>query len=57
MNTKLDSYRIFNEAARTLSFSKAAKNLYVTQSAISQSITALEKNLDTYLFVMRKVSL
>lgn len=51
MNTKLDSYRIFNEAARTLSFSKAAKNLYVTQSAISQSITALEKNLDTVLFI------
>lgn len=51
MNTKLDAYRIFNEAARTLSFSKAAKNLYVTQSAISQAITALEKNLDTPLFI------
>lgn len=51
MNTKLDYYRIFNEAARSLSFSKAAKNLYISQSAISQTITALEKELDTTLFV------
>lgn len=51
MNTKLDQYRIFNEAAQALSFSKAAKNLYISQSAISQTITALEKELDTTLFV------
>lgn len=51
MNTKLDQYRVFNEAAATRSFSKAAKNLYISQSAVSQTITALENELDTTLFI------
>lgn len=41
---KLEQYKIFNEAASTLSFSKAAKNLFISQSAVSQIIHALEKN-------------
>ncbi len=44
---KLEQYKIFNEAAATLSFSQAAKNLYVSQSAVSQTIHALEKELNT----------
>lgn len=51
MKTKLDYYRIFNEAARTLSFSIASQNLYVSQSAISQVIKTLENDLHVKLFV------
>lgn len=51
MKAKLDYYRIFYETARYASFSTAAKNLYVSQSAISQCIHQLEKELDTQLFV------
>lgn len=48
---KLEQYKIFNEAASTLSFSQAAKNLYISQSAVSQTIHALEKELNTQLFI------
>ncbi len=51
MAIKLEQYRIFNECAATLSFSTAAKNLYISQSAVSQTITALERELDTQLFI------
>lgn len=50
MKTKLDNYRIFYEVARLTSFSKAAEKLYVSQSAISQSIKQLEDDLDCVLF-------
>ena len=33
------------------SFSKAAKNLFISQSAVSQTIHALEKELNTQLFI------
>lgn len=51
MNAKLDYYRIFNEAASSLSFSQAAKNLYISQSAISQAIRQLELELQCKLFI------
>lgn len=51
MNIKLEQYKIFNEAAATLSFSIAARNLFITQSAVSQAILSLEKELQTQLFV------
>lgn len=51
MKTKLDYYRIFYETARHRSFSKAAKLLYISQSAISQCIHQLESDLDAILFV------
>ncbi len=41
---------IFSVVARIGSFSKAAKALYLTQPAISQHISALEKQLGTPLF-------
>lgn len=51
MKTKLDYYKIFYETARHASFSKAAQYLYISQSAISQCIHQLEKDLDTQLFI------
>lgn len=50
MKTKLDYYRIFYETARYESFSRAAKNLFISQSAISQCIHQLEEDLNTKLF-------
>ena len=50
MKTKLDYYRIFYETARFASFSTAAQHLYISQSAISQSIRQLETDLGTKLF-------
>lgn len=51
INIKLEQYKIFNEAAATLSFSIAARNLFISQSAISQTISNMEKELQTQLFV------
>jgi len=50
MTSKLDAYRIFNEVAKQKSFSKAAKVLYMTQPAVSQTIMNLEQELGTRLF-------
>ena len=50
MVKKLDLYRIFFEVAQHNSFSKAAKSLYLTQPAVSQSISQLEDELDIRLF-------
>ncbi|WP_047985869.1 LysR family transcriptional regulator [Ornithinibacillus californiensis] len=47
---KLDLYRIFQAVSQNESFSKAAKELYMTQSAVSQAISRLEKELDIQLF-------
>src|SRR5690606_7253370 len=45
-----DLYRIFSAVSRNKSFSKAAEELYMTQSAVSQAISKLEKELDIQLF-------
>lgn len=50
MIAKLESYRIFNVVSRNQSFSKAAAELYMTQPAVSQTISKLEKELETLLF-------
>ena len=50
MSTKLDLYRIFCKVAQCNSFSKAAKELYMTQPAVSQAIMQLEAELDIRLF-------
>jgi DNA-binding transcriptional LysR family regulator len=47
---KLDSYRVFCLVAEHQSFSKAAKALYATQPAISQTIMNMENVLGTRLF-------
>lgn len=50
MNINLELYKVFYYVATTLSFSKASDKLFISQSAVSQSIKSLEKNLDTTLF-------
>ena len=47
----LDSYRVFMEVYECSSFTEAAGRLYVTQSAVSQSIRQLEMMLGVELFV------
>lgn len=54
MKTKLDYYRVFYEVALSGSFSKVAQKLYISQSAISQCIQQLEKDLNTQLFIRSK---
>ncbi len=51
MKTKLDYYRVFYETAKFQSFSMAAQSLYISQSAISQCIDRLEKDLGIPLFI------
>jgi DNA-binding transcriptional LysR family regulator len=46
----LDAYRIFHAVSRNGSFSGAARELYMTQSAVSQAIAKLERELDVQLF-------
>lgn len=46
----LDTLRVFAVAARHLSFTKAANELHLTQSAISHRIRALEDELGVVLF-------
>ena len=50
MGVKLELYRIFQEVAEEGSVSAAAKNLYISQSAVSQSIRQLEEQLGVRLF-------
>lgn len=50
MVIKLDLYRIFCKVAECKSFSGAAKLLFMTQPAVSQSISQLENDLDIRLF-------
>lgn len=50
MIAKLDLYRIFCEVAKSQSFSKAAKELFMTQPAVSQAIMQLEGELELRLF-------
>ncbi len=51
MDINLELYKVFYYVAKNLSFSKASKDLFISQSAISQSIRTLENKLDTKLFV------
>jgi LysR family glycine cleavage system transcriptional activator len=46
----LEPLRAFDAAARHLSFTRAAEELFVTQSAVSKQIIALESALATRLF-------
>src|SRR3990172_8867927 len=49
----LDLLRGFEAAARNLSFTKAAAELFVTQSAVSRQIKTVEEHLGVALFVRR----
>jgi len=50
MNFRIEQYKIFNIVAQEKSFSKAAEALYMTQSAVSQSIKQLENSINMILF-------
>lgn len=50
MVTKLDLYKVFCQVGKSKSFSKASKELYMTQPAVSQAIMQLERELDVRLF-------
>lgn len=50
MEQHLSHYKIFYEVARLSNISKAAKELYISQPAISKSISKLEESLDITLF-------
>ena len=50
MSVKLELYRVFKEVADSGNISVAAKNLYISQSAVSQSIKQLETALQARLF-------
>ena len=50
MAVKLELYRVFQEVARMGNISAAAQNLFISQSAVSQSIKQLEEQLQVRLF-------
>ena len=50
MAVKQELYRVFKEVAETGNISLAAKNLYISQSAVSQSVKQLETALQARLF-------
>lgn len=50
MNQNLSSYRIFYAVANAGNISKAAKELYISQPAISKSIQKLEESVNVRLF-------
>lgn len=51
MDTNLSLYRIFYTVANAGNISKAARELYISQPAISKAISKLESNLETTLFI------
>ena len=51
MDISLELYKVFYYVASSLSFSEASKQLYISQSAVSQSIKTLEKKLGRTLFI------
>ncbi|SPY41293.1 transcriptional regulator GcvA [Proteus mirabilis] len=53
----LNALRVFDSAARHLSFTKAAEELFVTQAAVSHQIKTLEEFLGLKLFRRRNRSL
>lgn len=51
MSLNYELYKVFYQVAVQLNFSAAAKNLFISQSAVSQNIKNLEKELETELFI------
>lgn len=51
MDINYELYKVFYYVAVTLSFSEASKQLYISQSAVSQSIKVLENKLNQHLFI------
>ena len=51
MDINYELYKVLYHVAITLSFSEASKQLFISQSAVSQSIKVLEKKLNQKLFI------
>ena len=51
MDINYELYKVFYYVATTLSFSEASKKLYISQTAVSQSIKALEGKLSQTLVI------
>ena len=51
MDINYELYKVFYFVATSLSFSEASKKLFISQSAVSQSIKTLEKKLGQALFI------
>ena len=51
MDINYELYKVFYYVATTLSLSEASKQLFISQSAVSQAIKALEKRLEQPLFI------
>ena len=54
MNTDLELYRVFCEVVKNKNISKTAENMYISQSAITQSIQKLENMLGGKVFYRNK---
>lgn len=54
MEQNLNQYKIFYEVARCGNISKAAESLFISQPAVSKSISNLETALSTSLFIRSK---
>jgi DNA-binding transcriptional LysR family regulator len=59
LDINYELYKVFYNVAKCLSFSEAAEALFISQSAVSQSIKTLEKRLNQKLFIRstKRVSL
>ncbi|MCH5273552.1 MAG: LysR family transcriptional regulator [Lachnospiraceae bacterium] len=59
MDVNYELYKVFYHVAKTLSFSEAAASLFISQSAVSQSVKVLERRLGQVLFTRstKRVSL
>jgi len=44
MDINLELYKVFYYVATTLSFSEASRQLFISQSAVSQAVKNLEKS-------------
>ncbi len=53
MDINYELYKVFYHVAKSRSFSDAGAKLYISQSAVSQSIRALEKQLGQTLFLRK----
>ena len=51
MDINYELYKVFYHVASSLSFSEASKQLFISQSAVSQSIKTLEKKIGQPLFI------
>ena len=57
MDINFELYKIFYHAAKNASFSEAARELFISQSAVSQAIGNLEGKIGSRLFVRKSRSI